>query len=141
MKDVITTHQLAQMLLRSKDQPVYTCDYAGDGGELMVYPVHGIDPNIIKGGTIICTGGDGLPYHAFPPMTPEDFIIDPECDKIMDKFLKDSNVVQFPGKPKISSGILESLHLPIDDPMFGVLAERFDGVDHRKLAEIAPHAA
>ncbi|MGL5404362.1 MAG: hypothetical protein ACRC9I_11550 [Acinetobacter sp.] len=73
MKDVITTHQLAQMLLAGKDQPVYTCDYQGDGGELMVYPVHCIDPNIIKNGTIICTGSDGLPYHSFPPMGPNDF--------------------------------------------------------------------
>lgn len=122
MKDVITTHQLARMLLASKDQPVYTCDYQGDGGELMVYPVHCIDPNIIKNGTIICTGGEGLPYHAFPPMEPEDFIIDPECDKMMDEF-KAGRIVNYVGN--INSDILENLHKLNDNQVIcGVLCER-----------------
>ena len=117
MKDVITTHQLARMLLAGKDQPVYTCDYQGDGGELMVYPVHCIDPNIIKGGTIICTGDEGLPYHAFPPMDPVDFV-------------QSDNVVQFSPSAKrhfdnINSDILENLYKLNDSQVIcGVLCER-----------------
>lgn len=122
MKDVITTHQLAQMLLAGKDQPVYTCDYQGDGGELMVYPVHCIDPNIIKGGTIICTGADGLPYHSFPPMGPNDFTIHPENVVVMEDF-KAGRVERYVGN--INSDILENLHQLNDNQVIcGVLCER-----------------
>lgn len=64
----LTTHQLAKLLLAGVDQPVYTCDYAGDNGELVMYPVVCVDSNIVQNGTIICTGEDCVPYHEFTPV-------------------------------------------------------------------------
>lgn len=68
----LSTHQLAHILLAQKDQPVYTCDYAGPEGDLTMYPVVCVDSNIIQDGTIICTGEEGIPYHQFVPVVPED---------------------------------------------------------------------
>ena len=70
----LSTHQLAHMLLAQKDQPVYTCDYAGADGELTMYPVSCVDSNIIQDGTIICTSEDGIPFSAFAPVDPLDFV-------------------------------------------------------------------
>lgn len=63
----LSTHQLAHMLLAQKDQPVYTCDYAGPEGELSMYPVTCVDSNLVQDGTVICTGEEGIPFHQFVP--------------------------------------------------------------------------
>lgn len=63
----MTTHELARLLLSQKDQPVYTCDYAGVDGELMMYPVHGSTETLVENGTVICTGDQGVPFHEFVP--------------------------------------------------------------------------
>lgn len=63
----LTTHELARLLLSQKDQPVYTCDYAGVDGELMLYPVHGSTETLVENGTVICTSDKGVPFHEFVP--------------------------------------------------------------------------
>ena len=85
----LSTHQLAHMLLTQKDQPVYTCDYAGPEGELSMYPVTCVDSNLIQDGTVICTGEEGIPFHQFVPVDPVDDQFSPDVIRLLMKSKED----------------------------------------------------
>lgn len=94
----MTTHELARLLLSQKDQPVYTCDYAGVDGELMMYPVHGSTETLVENGTVICTGADGVPFHEFVPFNWLEEITSTLADEI--RVAEDARLIELLKKSK-----------------------------------------
>lgn len=94
----MTTHELARLLLSQKDQPVYTCDYVGVDGELMMYPVHGSTETLVENGTVICTGADGVPFHEFVPFNWLEEVVSTLADEM--RVVEDARLIELLKKSK-----------------------------------------